>query len=230
MQCFLDSAFACGHSLPTTPTLPVELRLFDGTSNNIISEIVSLPVKFPSGECMTLDFYITPLDSCCLLVLGHSWLTRYNPLIDWVSGSISFRPPSLLQSLASVPPVETLVNPLFSPAKNPLQFTPSETLPSNPKQPHIAIISAPALLQASCLLGSKTFSLQFRSTIQAKSTTISEKIDLSAISEEYHKYANVFSKSKAETLAPHHPYDLQIDLEKDSHSPVGTIYSLSKFE
>jgi len=41
---------------------------------------------------------------------------------------------------------------------------------------------------------------------------------------------NVFSKSKAETLAPHHPYDLRIDLEKDSHPPVGTIYSLSKFE
>jgi len=120
MHCFLDSAFACGHSLPTTPTLPVELHLFDGTLNNIISEIVLLPVKFLSGKCMTLDFYVTLLDSCCLLVLGHSWLICYNLLIDWVSGSISFQPPSLLQSLASIPPVETLVNPLFSPAENPL--------------------------------------------------------------------------------------------------------------
>jgi len=50
----------------------VELRLFDGTLNNIISEIVLLPVKFPSSECITLDFYVTPLDSCCSLVLGHS--------------------------------------------------------------------------------------------------------------------------------------------------------------
>jgi len=208
----------------------VELRLFDRTSNNIISEVVSLPVKFPSGKCMTLDFYITPLDSCCSLVLGHSWLIRYNPLIDWVSGSISFRPPSLLQSPASVPPVETLVNPPFSPVENPLQFTPSETSPSNPKRPHIAIISAPALLWASRLSGSKIFTIQFSSTVQAKSTTISEKIDLSSIPEEYHEYANVFSKSKAETLAPHHPYNLRIDLEKDSHPPVGTIYSLSKFE
>ena len=69
-HCFLDSAFTCGHSLPTTPTPPVELCLFDGTSNNIISEVVSLPVKFPSSECMTLDFYVTLLDSCCSLVLG----------------------------------------------------------------------------------------------------------------------------------------------------------------
>jgi len=66
--------------------------------------------------------------------------------------------------------------------------------------------------------------------VQAKSTTISKKIDLSAIPEEYHEYADVFSKSKAETLASHCPYNLRIDLEKDSHPPVGTIYSLSKFE
>jgi len=150
-HCFLDFAFAHGHSLPTTPTPPVELRLFDGTSNNIISKVVSLPVKFPSGECMTLDFYIPSLDSCCSLVLGYSWLTRYNLLIDWVSGSVFFRPPSLLQSPASAPPVETLVNPPFSLAENPLQFILSETSPSNSKRPHIAIISAPVLFWASWL-------------------------------------------------------------------------------
>jgi len=88
----------------------------------------------------------------------------------------------------------------------------------------------PALLQASQLSGSKIFAIQFSSTVQAKSTTISEKINLSSIPGEYHKYADVFSKSKAETLTPHHPYNLRINLEKDSHPPVGTIYSLSKFE
>jgi len=88
----------------------------------------------------------------------------------------------------------------------------------------------PALLQASRLSGSKIFAIQFSSTVQAKSTTISKKIDLFSIPEEYHEYADVFSKSKAETLASHRPYDLRIDLEKDSHPLVGTIYSLSKFE
>ena len=92
------------------------------------------------------------------------------------------------------------------------------------------IVSAPALLQALHLSGSKTFSFQFCSTIQAKSTTISEKTNLAAVLEEYYKYADVFSKSKAETLTPHRPYDLWIDLENDSHPPVGTIYSLSKFK
>ena len=227
--CFLDSAFAHGHSLSTTPIPPVKLYLFDRTSN-IISKGVSLSVKFPFSEYMTLDFYVTSLNFCCSLVLDHFWLTCYNLLIDWVSGSISFWLPSLLQSPASIPPVKTLVNPPFFLVENPLQFTLSETFLFNSKRPHIAIINAPALLQASCLSGSTIFSFQFCSTIQAKSTIISKKIDLSSILEEYHEYANVFSKSKAETLALYHSYNLWIDLEKDSHPLVGTIYSLSKFE
>ena len=56
------------------------------------------------------------------------------------------------------------------------------------------------------------------------------KINLSSVPEEYYEYADVFSKSKAETLTPHRLYDLQIELEKDSHPPVETIYSLSQFE
>jgi len=66
--------------------------------------------------------------------------------------------------------------------------------------------------------------------VQAKSTAISEKIDLSSIPKEYHEYADVFSKFKAKTLAPHCPYNLWINLEKDSYPLVGTIYSLSKFK
>ena len=60
--------------------------------------------------------------------------------------------------------------------------------------------------------------------------TISKKIDLSSIPEEYYKYTDIFSKSKAETLTPHYPYNLQIELEKDFYPLVETIYSLSQFE
>ena len=58
------------------------------------------------------------------------------------------------------------------------------------------------------------------------STKLAETPDLSNVSSEYHEFANVLSKTKAEILIPHYPYDLKINLEEGAQSPVGPIYSL----
>jgi len=50
--------------------------------------------------------------------------------------------------------------------------------------------------------------------IQANSAKLVETPDLSNVPSEYHEFANVFSKTKAEVLIPHHPYDLKINLEE----------------
>jgi hypothetical protein len=43
----------------------------------------------------------------------------------------------------------------------------------------------------------------------AKSAALPETpVDLSGIPEDYHEFADVFSKGKVENLPPHHPYDL----------------------
>ena len=55
-------------------------------------------------------------------------------------------------------------------------------------------------------------------------------MDLSSVPLEYHDYADVFSKSKANTLPPHRPYDLKINLEEGTSPPLGPIYSLSPAE
>src|SRR5258708_9203890 len=44
---------------------------------------------------------------------------------------------------------------------------------------------------------------------------------------EYHKFHEVFSGTKANTLPPHRPYDLQISLEEGAKPFHGPIYSLS---
>ena len=64
-----------------------------------------------------------------------------------------------------------------------------------------------------------------------KSAVVSnETPDLSHIPEDYHDFADVFNKAKADTLAPHRPYDLKINLEEGASPPVGAMYSLSQSE
>jgi len=150
---------------------------------------------------------------------------------------INFRP-SLQENLALSH--DTANTPLATPSflDIPLQSSDSavsipasETSVSNPGRPNIAIIGAAAFLHASKLLGSHNFELCLCSSdIQANSAKLAETPDLSNVPSEYHEFADIFSKTKAEVLSPHHPYDLKINLEEGAQPPVGPIYSLSAFE
>ena len=55
-------------------------------------------------------------------------------------------------------------------------------------------------------------------------------VDLSNVPEEYHKFVDVFSKKKADTLPPHRSYDLKIELEEGASPPPRHMYSLSPTE
>jgi Retroviral aspartyl protease len=128
-HCFIKSAFVRKHVLPTRPISPIPLRLFDGSINASITEAIELPLQFPDGHTQSVDFYVTPLDSSVLVVLGHNWLTRYNLLIDWVFGSITFRTP------LSDPLVET------QSASVRTSLVESE-LPLKLKEPRVALLDA----------------------------------------------------------------------------------------
>ena len=99
---------------------------------------------------------------------------------------------------------------------------------SNSKQPNITIIDAAAFLCTSKLLGSYNFELcLYSSDIQANSVKLSKAPDLSNVPSEYHKFTDIFSKTKAEVLTPHCSYDLKINLEEGAQPLVGPIYFLS---
>jgi hypothetical protein len=235
-DCFIDRSFVNKHDLKYTSVPPLVLRLLDGSSNNIISSFVEMPVSFSSGETFLLRFYVTPLDSSCPLVLGYRWLRQYNPLIDWATGHISFRQLGQSEVPASPGSTPSLSSPTPCPASTPTSTLPvsipgpaSLPTPQSSSKPNISLIGAAAFARACKLPGAKSFKLSL-SSLTGRAAKTDDKPDLSGIPAEYHDYADVFSKSKAQILAPHRPYDLKIELEDGSEPPPGRIYSLSPSE
>jgi len=57
------------NTLSTYSVPPIILRLFDGTSNFVITQAIDLSVKFPaSGDVTPMTFYLTLLDPECLII------------------------------------------------------------------------------------------------------------------------------------------------------------------
>src|SRR5882724_8554096 len=230
---FINSAFVKTRHLPAYGIPPIQLRLIDGTSNSIISQALDLQLCFPTGESQKLTLFVTPLDQSCTIVLGYCWLTRYNPSIDWVLGSIFFRQPSQHESEIS-PSTKTFPSSVPLPnVQNPLP----ELLKSVPpvtsrKPPTVTLINAAAYFCTSKLEDSECFRLWISfPKVTGHSTTTSEPpVDMNSVPEDYHDFMDMFSKSKASKLASHQPYNLKITLDEGTAPPFGPIYSLSQEE
>ena len=236
-HCFVDSKFVDTYHLKISATPLVTLHLFDSLSNSTISKITNLPIIFFTSDCINLDFYVTLLDSSYSLILRYNWLAWHNPLIDWVNRLRKFC--LFLQEnftssciVANTPLVSLSFLDISLQLSDSMVSIPvSETSISNFKQPNIMIIGATAFLHTSKLPDFHNFELCLHFLdIQANSAKLAEAPDLSNVPSEYYEFADIFSKTKAEVLTPHWPYDLKINLEEGAQPLVGPIYSLSASE
>ena len=110
------------------------------------------------------------------------------------------------------------------PEDNPTPKTPTPKV-------DISLVNAVSFLRVCELPGTQQFTLNLKDiSARASSTSDSTPPDLSTVPEEYHDFADVFDKAKADMLASHRPYDLKINLEEGSTPSLGQMYSLSQTE
>ena len=78
--------------------------------------------------------------------------------------------------------------------------------------PYVSLIGTAAFMHTCKLMGSTNFTLYIHpedtKLCSASAATPVDSSNLSAVPEVYHDFADIFSKAKATTLAPHHEYDL----------------------
>ena len=217
-HCFLDHSLIQKFKIPTRSISPIPLKLFNGRTSSMITEAVELPIHFSSNNLFSVDFYVTALDPSCSIVLRHNWLTHQNPLIEWVSGSITFRTSEQTDPMTS-PTAKAHATTKSSPAETPPKL----------QAPPIALINVAAFKRACRMEGSVMFQLNIApSNVKGGAANLkSELVDMESVPEAYWDFSDVFSKAKADTLAPHRPYDLKIALEDGAIPPQPPIYSLS---
>ena len=221
---FIDSRFVSDQGIPTTKLpLPLTLRLFDGSiaPSGKISDCIQTQFRLPLLPSETWNFLVTPLDSSCDLVLGLDWLRSRNPIVDWKSGEVAPRPQDSSTPIGhSAAPTAAFVS----------GATSTTSVPSGSKDIDIALSSEAEFLE---LLENNDCVLAARITLSASDTTPPsddlEKVR-SQLPPEYQDFADVFSKSKAEALPPHRPYDLSIPISSDAKPPFGPVYRLSEVE
>ena len=134
---------------------------------------------------------------------------------------------------APVPPSDE-PTPMSAPAAaHPLGSPPTSDSPPS-SAPYVSLIGAATFAHACKLPGAMNFTLYIHTKdAKLRSALASPPVNtpnLSGVPQEYHDFADVFSKAKATMLAPHHKYDLHIDLEEGASPPLGTVYSLSQTE
>jgi hypothetical protein len=123
-HCFIDIYVAQKYLLPIHPIPPIPLRLFDGLSRSFIQFLVLVPVVFPDGTSCKILFYVTILDKSALAVLGYDWLTRYNLLVDWSTGRITFQNSEEPPNSSSPPPASVSEDVNAEPSESPTTGTP----------------------------------------------------------------------------------------------------------
>jgi hypothetical protein len=97
--------------------------------------------------------------------------------------------------------------------------------------PLISLVSVEAFMRLMQSEGAQCFSILAHEPLKPNPPDkLKFNPNLKDVPEVYHKFADVFSRQKANTLLPHQDCDLKFNIDEGAKIPVGPIYLLSEFE
>src|SRR6266446_2235147 len=196
-HCFIDEVFAKKNKLALSKLLSIILlRLFDGSARNSISHKTNIPLTFSTGETHQTEFYITKLDKGYSVILSYNWPVHHNPSIDWAETKVVF-----LGAVKVLGGPSTPVSPKFD-----IQFVTAKKISHLCRKPGNSIYC----LEHHSVTGDDNTSQQLSnphseppSNPYSVHTSSLAPESMSKIPVDYHKFQDVFSDTKANTLPPH---------------------------
>ncbi|SGZ31712.1 BQ5605_C045g12237 [Microbotryum silenes-dioicae] len=230
---FIDDSFVSRHGLVRRPhSTPIPLFVIDGRpiASGHVTHFVRLTITL-GGHSQVIQADVTQLGTYPL-VLGTPWLRLFNPSINWADNTLTFlcsqctlgHPTSVDVSLQGLPLVHS---------------APDLAL-------EVALVSSDAFDQSLVnepylgLINRDPAHSHLFSTSEEASPSVfpvgppdsAEYLDdlRSALPSEYHHLLQAFSKAQADTLPPHRPFDLAIEIEDGKQPPFGPLYPLSEKE
>ena len=202
---FIDATFVENLGLLTSPLpSPISLKLFDSSlsSSPVLTQFILWSFDLPGFPPLEWKLLVANLPSAYQVELGHDFLFRWNPIVDW--SNWTFRPrqspdPIESSSTISVTPAVTLTVPSTT------SVTPAVTTAANLIHPSNHLPVPDDLRYPS---PSRSNVARLRSTASGPLFDDDEDPDevediLTAVPKEYHEFIDVFSKVRAERLPPH---------------------------
>ncbi|THG93741.1 hypothetical protein EW145_g8291 [Phellinidium pouzarii] len=232
---FIDKEFVKQNRLKTR-SLGYTIPVFnvDGTKNvgGSIEEEVDLVVEYKEHRELA-TFEVCNLGKT-VLILGHNWLKKHNPEIDWITGEISLtRCPISCHDIRfeeewrNAKGLSDLVPGIWGDECRPDDEEAYERREGwlwGEKESEDE--DMPDLMDAS----DEVYDEKYDWKIREREVRGVEKSGLERIPKKFHKYRKVFEKEASERLPARKPWDHEIKLKPDLVQKRAKIYNLSPDE
>jgi Retroviral aspartyl protease len=221
---FIDQNFAKNFEINYLDKM-VKASNVDGTENKqgTINAYVNLEFKLGDWK-FNKCFYVTGLGKQ-RIILGFPWLHKYNPIIDWKKGEITFKPfqidwRCLMEKDKQIwqeqqPKIEGVVD-----NEEPRNWT---TLPLEKDKMGVYI----ELLETDVWIHKTNIATEL--AIKENSKKL-DKTDKQLVPVEYHKYLDIFSEEKAHCFPESRPWNHKIKMKEGFEPKLFKNYNLTPAE